>query len=81
MTKLNRIREVRLRHQFQIRSLARHLGVTDKEAREIERPENDVRSSTLIKVAAWLQVPVGELLVEDGLSGNCTACGALSCGW
>ena len=67
---LHRLQEIRNQQDISIRSLSRRMNVTASEVRMQEKPDFDLRLSTLYRWQQALGVPAAELLVEagDGLS-------------
>jgi transcriptional regulator with XRE-family HTH domain len=67
---LHRLQEIRNQQDISIRSLSRRMNVTASEVRIQEKPDFDLRLSTLYRWQQALGVPAAELLVEagDGLS-------------
>jgi transcriptional regulator with XRE-family HTH domain len=67
---LHRLQEIRNQQDISIRSLSRRMNVTASEVRMQEKPDFDLRLSTLYRWQQALGIPAAELLVEagDGLS-------------
>ena len=63
---LHRIRVVRLRQGVSLRSAARRLNQTVSQARQEEDENADLRLSTLLRWQQALDVPIIELLVDEG---------------
>jgi transcriptional regulator with XRE-family HTH domain len=62
---LHRIQEVRRLQGMSLRTAARQLGTDIRSIRAQEQASSDLRLSDLYKWQRALEVPVGELLVED----------------
>jgi transcriptional regulator with XRE-family HTH domain len=63
---LHRIQEVRRLQGMSLRTAARQLGTDIRSIRAQEQATTDLRLTDLYKWQQALDVPVGELLVEDG---------------
>ncbi|QDS97376.1 helix-turn-helix domain-containing protein [Adhaeretor mobilis] len=61
-----RLSEVRQQQGVSVRSVARKLGVTMQEVRQQEQPDADIRLSDLLMWQQVLDVPLADLLVDDG---------------
>lgn len=64
--KLNRIAEVRRQQSVSERSAARRLGVSSEQVRKQEDPTADLRLSELYAWQHALDVPISDLLMEEG---------------
>jgi transcriptional regulator with XRE-family HTH domain len=62
---LNRIREVRMKQEVSLRTVARNMHIEMKEIRAQEDETADLRLSDLYRWQQVLDVPVSELLVES----------------
>ncbi|GIW94064.1 MAG: hypothetical protein KatS3mg110_2105 [Pirellulaceae bacterium] len=63
----HRIRTVRLQQGMSLRSVARRTGLSVRVLRQQEQETTDLRLSELYRWQKALEVPVGELLVENEL--------------
>ena len=61
---LHRIRTVRRQQGMSVRTAARHLGASVRDANDQEDERNDLRLSELYRWQAALDVPLAELLVD-----------------
>lgn len=61
---LHRLAKVRRREGVTLREVARHLGISIRQAQEQEQPTTDLPLSTIYRWQKVLGVPVAELLVE-----------------
>jgi transcriptional regulator with XRE-family HTH domain len=62
---LHRIQEVRLQQGMSLRTAARQLGTDVRSIRAQEQAQADLKLSDLYRWQEALEVPIGELLVED----------------
>jgi transcriptional regulator with XRE-family HTH domain len=62
---LNRIREVRQKQGISLRTMSRHMRIEMREIRAQEEPTADLKLSDLYRWQQVLEVPVGELLVDE----------------
>jgi transcriptional regulator with XRE-family HTH domain len=62
----SRIRLLRQGAQMSQAMLAEHLGVTSQQVQKYEKGENRLGAGRLTKIAAVLDVPVSELLGDEG---------------
>lgn len=65
MTRYHRIREVRLREGLNIKTVGILIGLSEKDARRIESPTNDISLAELQQWARAMRVPVTELVVDS----------------
>ena len=63
---LHRVAEVRQEQGVSVRSAARRLGISMQDVRAEEQPYNDLRLSQLLRWQKILEVPLADLLIEDG---------------
>jgi transcriptional regulator with XRE-family HTH domain len=66
----SRIRLLRQGAQMSQAMLAEHLGVTSQQVQKYEKGENRLGAGRLTKIAAVLDVPVSELLGDEGTGRN-----------